>query len=215
MRLYHIYTALSSIGCTFLHSCVQHWGVCWSSRALVCRGFVRTFSRVHDLHVLRAQVREIFGEHRPFLFAQLQKLIRQVRFTCSDYVCMLVCENILFVVRVCERKYAYAISYFCVFMCNLCSQCMDGWFACGVLHNEDVHLQNSYLRECLYAMHAYMWRATWQAEDQPLICKCLCVCKLYGFLTRCSERGFSKTCPILRTHIHTHTYTYMLTYIHA
>ena len=23
------------------------------------------------------QVREIFGEHRPFLFAQLQKLIRQ------------------------------------------------------------------------------------------------------------------------------------------
>ena len=24
------------------------------------------------------QVREIFGEHRPFLFAQLQKLIRQV-----------------------------------------------------------------------------------------------------------------------------------------
>ena len=34
------------------------------------------------------KVREIFGEHRPFLFAQLQKLIRQV------CVCVCVCVYI-------------------------------------------------------------------------------------------------------------------------
>ena len=42
------------------------------------RAHAHTHTHTHTLLHSLSQVREIFGEHRPFLFAQLQKLIRQV-----------------------------------------------------------------------------------------------------------------------------------------